>query len=61
MEENKMSKGHGVSSNTHTKQQRDHHSNQNNPNNSAHTAKNNNHANQCNPNNTNYQGHNRSK
>lgn len=52
-----MSKPHGVSSNTHTQQQRDHYANQHNPNNTAHQANNNNHANQCNPNNQNYQGH----
>lgn len=51
-----MSKGHGVSSSTHTQQQRDHYSNQNNPINAAHQANNNNHANQCNPNNSNYKG-----
>ena len=51
-----MSKGHGVSSNTHTQQQRNNYSNQCNPNNAAHTANNNNHANQCNPNNSNYKG-----
>ena len=56
-EESKMPKGNGVSSNTHTQQQRDNYANQNNPNNSAHQANNNNHANQCNPNNANYQGH----
>lgn len=52
-----MSKGHGVSSYTHTQQQRNDYANQNNPNNHAHQANNNNHANQCNPNNSNYQGH----
>ena len=52
-----MSKhGNGVSSNTHTQQQRDHYADQHNPNNSAHQANNNNHANQLNPNNSNYQG-----
>lgn len=51
-----MSKGHGVSSSTHTQQQPDHYSNQHNPNNAAHQANNNNHANQCNPNNSNYKG-----
>ena len=45
-----MSKGHGVSSYTHTQQQRDHYSNQYNPNNSAYSARNDNHANQCNAN-----------
>ena len=53
-----MSKGHGVSSHTHTQQQINHYANQHNPNNQAHTANNNNHANQCNPNNSNYQGNN---
>lgn len=52
-----MSKGNGVSSYTHTQQQRNDYANQNNPNNHAHQANNNNHANQCNPNNANYQGH----
>ena len=52
-----MSKhGNGVSSNTHTQQQRDHYANQHNPNNDSQQANNNNHANQLNPNNTNYQG-----
>ena len=49
-----MSK-HGVSGKTHTSQQINHYSNQNNPNNSAHRANNNNHSNQLNPNNSNYQ------
>ncbi len=40
-----------VSGNTHTQSQMNHHANQSNPNNAAHTAANNNHANQCNPNN----------
>ena len=48
--------GQGVSSNTHTQQQRDHYANQHNPNNAAHRANNNNHANQLNPNNSNYKG-----
>ena len=52
-----MSKGHGVSGYTHSKQQLNNFSNQNNPNNSAYTANQNNHSNQCNPNNVNYQGH----
>lgn len=39
---------------THTTEQNNHHSNQGNPNNAAHTANNNNHANQCNPNNSAY-------
>lgn len=43
-----MSKhGNGVSSSTHTQQQRDHYAKQHNPNN---------HVNQLNPNNSNYQG-----
>lgn len=46
-----MSKGHGVSGNTHSQSQRDNYANQNNPNNSAHQANNDNHANQQNPNN----------
>ena len=46
--------GHGVSSKTHTQNQRDHYANQNNPNNSAYRANRNNHANQCNPNNKEY-------
>ncbi len=51
-----MSKGQGVSSDTHTKQQCNHHANQCNPNNQANRAANNNHSNQLNPNNSNYQG-----
>ena len=38
----------------HTVSQNNHHSNQGNPNNSAHTAGMNNHSNQCNPNNSAY-------
>lgn len=50
-ENNIMSKnGKGCSGNTHTQSQMNHHANQCNPNNSAHTAAMNNHANQCNPN-----------
>lgn len=45
-----------VSGKTHTAAQMNHHANQNNPNNPAHTAAQNNHANQCNPNNPAYQG-----
>ena len=52
-----MSKQNGVSGKTHTQQQINHYSNQNNPNNSAYRANQNNHSNQCNPNNKNYQGH----
>ncbi|MBO4540037.1 MAG: hypothetical protein J5781_07135 [Clostridia bacterium] len=51
-----MSKGHGVSSYTHTKQQLDNYANQHNPNNAAYKANKDNHSNQCNPNNKNYQG-----
>lgn len=51
-----MSKGKGgVSSYTHTQQQRNDYSNQNNPNNSAYRANANNHSNQLNPNNQRYQ------
>lgn len=52
-----MSKSKGVSSSTHSQQQRNDYANQHNPNNRAYVANNNNHANQCNPNNKNYQGH----
>lgn len=45
-----MSKVKGCSGNTHTQAQMNHHANQSNPNNAAHTAAMNNHANQCNPN-----------
>lgn len=50
-----MGKGKGVSSYTHTQQQRNNYSNQMNPNNGANRANANNHANQMNPNNSNYQ------
>lgn len=40
-----------VSSKTHTFQQLNNYSNQNNPNNQAYKSNNNNHSNQCNPNN----------
>lgn len=40
----------GCSGNTHTQSQMNHHANQSNPNNAAHTAAMNNHSNQCNPN-----------
>ena len=50
-----MSKGKGVSSNTHTKNQCNHYANQHNPNNSAYRANQNNHSNQFNPNNNVYQ------
>lgn len=43
--------GQGVSSKTHTQNQRDHYANQHNPNNNAYQSNQNNHANQCNPNN----------
>ena len=43
-----------VSGNTHSNNQMNHYSNQNNPNNAAHTANNNNHSNQMNPNNSVY-------
>ena len=43
--------GQGVSSKTHTQNQRDHYANQHNPNNNAYRSNQNNHANQCNPNN----------
>lgn len=52
-----MSKGKGVSSNTHTKKQVNHYANQHNPNNSANWANKNNHSNQFNPNNSNYKEH----
>ena len=52
-----MSKPNGVSDKTHTQQQLNNYSNQNNPNNAAYRANQNNHSNQCNPNNKNYQGH----
>lgn len=50
-----------VSGNNHTKSQMDHHSNQKNPNNSAHRAAQNNRSNQLNPNNAQYNGGNNSK
>lgn len=49
-----MSKGHGVSSYTHTQQQRDDYANQHNPNNHAYWDDRDNHSNQCNPNNDEY-------
>ena len=51
-----MSKGHGVSGNTHTKQQINNYANQHNPNNPAHKANADNHSNQLNPNNDKYAG-----
>ena len=50
-----MSKGHGVSSHTHTQQQLDDYANQHNPNNHAYRDDLNNHADQCNPNNDTYE------
>ena len=49
-----MSRGHGVSSYTHTQQQLDDYANQHNPNNQAYQDDLDNHANQCNPNNDAY-------
>ena len=46
--------GHDVSGHTHSKDQLDHYTNQNNPNNDAYWANRDNHANQCNPNNEEY-------
>ncbi len=46
-----MSRGHGVSSYTHTQEQLDHYANQNNPNNHEYWDNLDNHANQLNPNN----------
>ena len=51
-----MSKGHGVSSKTHTKQQLNNYANQRNPNNTAYKANLDNHSNQLNPNNSRYAG-----
>lgn len=45
-----MKNGKGVSGNTHSKSECNHHANQCNPNNAAHKAALDNHANQCNPN-----------
>lgn len=50
-----------VSGNNHSKSQMNHHSNQKNPNNSAHRAAQNNRSNQLNPNNAKYKGGNNSK
>ena len=50
-----MSKGKGVSDNTHSRSQLNNYANQNNPNNSANRANNNNRSNQMNPNNKTYQ------
>ncbi len=50
-----MSKGHGVSSYTHTQKQLDDYANQHNPNNHAYWDNLDNHANQCNPNNEAYE------
>ena len=49
-----MSKGHGVSSYTHTQHQLDNYANQNNPNNHAYWDNLDNHSNQCNSNNDAY-------
>lgn len=49
----------GVSSNTHTSQQLNHHANQLNPNNSAYKANADNRSNQLNPNHPSYQGKNK--
>ena len=49
-----MSKGKGVSGNTHSRSQLNNYVNQNNPNNSANRANNNNRSNQMNPNNSAY-------
>ena len=49
-----MSKGKGVSGNTHSRSQLNNYANQNNPNNSANRANHNNHSNQLNPNNSAY-------
>ena len=49
-----MSKGKGVSGNTHSRSQLNNYANQNNPNNSANRANNNNRSNQMNPNNSAY-------
>ena len=46
--------GHDVSGHTHSKDQLDHYTNHNNPNNDAYWANRDNHANQCNPNNNEY-------
>lgn len=53
-----MSKGRGVSNDSHSKAERDHYANQNNPNNAAYQANNDNHANQLNPNNDEHKGDN---
>ena len=45
-----------VSGNDHTREQMNHYSNQNNPNNDAYRSNNDNHANQLNPNNSEYRG-----
>ena len=50
-----MNKGKGgVSSHTHTQQQRNHYANQHNPNNDSYKSNWNNHSNQLNPNNKEY-------
>lgn len=50
-----------VSGKTHTSQQLNNYSNQNNPNNAAYSANANNHANQMNPNNSSYKGSSKGK
>ena len=45
-----------ASGHSHNREQMNHYSNQNNPNNSAYRANNNNHSNQLNPNNSEYKG-----
>jgi len=50
-----MPRDGGVSSHTHTQEQRDDYANQHNPNNDAYQANNDNHSDQMNPNNDKYQ------
>ena len=56
-----MSRGHGVSGNTHTQQQLNNYANQHNPKTASYRANNNNHSNQLNSNNSSYQGPKRGK
>ncbi len=49
-----MSKGHGVSGNTHPQEELDNYANQNNPNSDEYQSENDNHSNQLNPNNVEY-------
>lgn len=52
-----MAKGNsGVSSKTHSKNELEHYSNQNNPNSDTYKANNDNRSNQLNPNNSEYKG-----